>query len=68
VDSLSEEASTLGILDSCPVSSDCLLKEPNQSTPIDVLYDLGAMLWPEGHRYLADSLWTNSPPGKALAT
>jgi FAD/FMN-containing dehydrogenase len=68
VDNASEAASTLGILDSCPVAGDCLLKEPNLPTPIDALHDMGAMLWPEEHRYLADTLWTNSPPGEVLAT
>ncbi|MGH8014117.1 MAG: FAD-binding oxidoreductase [Candidatus Binataceae bacterium] len=68
VDSADEGASTLSILNSCPVASDCLLKEPNLSTPIDALLDIGALLWPEGHRYLAATLWTNSPPGDVLAT
>ena len=67
-DSASEAATTLAILDSCPVAGDCLLKEPNLSTPIDALHDVGAKSWPEGHRYLADTLWTNSPPGEVLAT
>lgn len=68
MDSAGEAAATLSILDSCPVAGDCLLKEPNLSTPIDALHDMGAMLWPEGHRYLADTLWTNSPPGEVLAS
>jgi FAD/FMN-containing dehydrogenase len=66
VDSPNEAASTLAILDSCQVAG--LLKEPNLPTPIDTLHDVGAMAWPEGHRYLADTLWTNSPPGAVLAT
>jgi FAD/FMN-containing dehydrogenase len=67
VDSTNEAASTLSILDSCPALRDCLLKEPNLPTPIDVLHDAGATFWPERHRYLADTLWTNSP-AKVLAT
>ena len=54
-------------LDGCPAADGCMLKEHNLSTPIDALHDMGAMLWPEGHRYLADTLWTNSPPGEVLA-
>jgi FAD/FMN-containing dehydrogenase len=38
------------------------------STPIDALHDAGATLFPEEHRYLADTLWTNSPPANILAT
>jgi FAD/FMN-containing dehydrogenase len=68
VDSTSEAVSTLSILESCPASAHCLLKEPNLSTPIDVLHDAGATFWPERHRYLADTLWTNSDPAKMLAT
>lgn len=68
VNSANEAASTLGILDSCPAAADCLLKEPNLPTPIDALHDMGAMLWPEGYRYFADTLWTNSPPSAVLAT
>jgi FAD/FMN-containing dehydrogenase len=67
VDSTSEAAATLSILDSCPASRDCLLQEPNLPTPIDVLHDACATFWPERHRFLADTLWTNSP-AKVLAT
>jgi FAD/FMN-containing dehydrogenase len=67
VDSASEAASMLDVLDGCPVIGDCLLKESNLPTPIDALHDISATLWPEDHRYLADTLWTNSPQ-KVLAT
>ena len=67
VNSASEAAAGLGPLESCPALSDCLLKELNTPTPIDGLHELGAGLWPERHRYLADTLWTNSPPASVLA-
>jgi FAD/FMN-containing dehydrogenase len=63
-----EAASTLALLDRCPASKHALLKEPGLSTPIDALHDAGATLFPEEHRYLADTLWTNSPPANILAT
>ncbi len=66
-ESAGEAASMLRPLDSCPAANACMLEERNLSTPIDALHDMGAMLWPEGHRYLADTLWTNSPPGEVLA-
>ena len=28
---------------------------------------MGGMLWPERHRYLADTLWSDSPPAEQLA-
>jgi FAD/FMN-containing dehydrogenase len=68
VDGTSDAASLLAILDSCPVSRDCLMREPHLSTPIDVLQDVIDSHWPEHHRYLADTLWTNSASGKVLAT
>lgn len=67
-DSTSAGASMLRTLDACPVSSSCLLKEPDFATPIDALHDMGALFWPERHRYIADTLWVTSAPGKVLAT
>ena len=52
----------------CPISSDCLQKELNLPTPLEALLEVGGALWPEHHRYLADTLWTNSPPATVLAT
>lgn len=63
-----EAAATLGLLENCPVVHECLQKEVNQPTPMDALLDLGSMLWPSGHRYLADTLWSNSSPAQQLAT
>jgi FAD/FMN-containing dehydrogenase len=68
VDTRSQAVATLGLLESCPVSPECLEKQVNQSTPLDALLDMGAMLWPENHRYLADTLWSDSPPAQQLAT
>jgi FAD/FMN-containing dehydrogenase len=68
VDTQSEAAAALGPLESCPVAHACLEKELNLSTPIDALLDMGSMLWPERHRYLADTLWSNSPPATVLGT
>jgi FAD/FMN-containing dehydrogenase len=67
-DSPSAGPAMLKILDTCPASSSCLLSEPNLATPIDALHEMGAALWPEHHRYLADTLWTNWAPAQVLAT
>ena len=66
VDSESE-AATLDILESCPLANECLHKELRQPTPIAALQDLGGLLWPEGHRYLADTLWSKDAPAQILA-
>jgi FAD/FMN-containing dehydrogenase len=68
LDTEREAAATLSLLENCPVSPDCLEREVNQSTPLDALLDMGGMLWPERHRYLADTLWSDSPPAQQLAT
>jgi len=57
----------LKALDTCPALGSCLQKELNLSTPIDTLHDLVSTLQPERHRNLADTLWSNSAPGKVLA-
>jgi len=60
------EAAALGLLESCPVAHAYLGKDLHLPTPIDALLDMGGMLWPERHRYLADTLWSNSPPATVL--
>ena len=63
-----EAAATLSLLESCPIVHECLEKEVDQPTPLEALLNMGDMLWPERHRYLADTLWSNSPPAQQLAT
>lgn len=67
LDSEREAAAALTPLESCPVARDCLHRQVNQPTPLDALLDLGSTLWPERHRYLADTLWSTSPPAELLA-
>jgi FAD/FMN-containing dehydrogenase len=68
VDTRGEAAATLSLLENCPVSPECLGKEVNQSTPLEGLLEMGGMWWPERHRYLADTLWSDFPPAQQLAT
>ena len=56
LDTAREATATLSLLESCPVAHECLQKEVNQPTALDVLLDMGGLLWPERHRYLADTL------------
>ena len=67
-DTAQEATATLGLLEDCPVAHECLQKEVNQPTPLAALQDMGGMLLPERHRYLADTLWSDSPPAQLLAT
>ncbi len=66
-DTPNEAAATLSLLETCPVISECLGKEVNQPATMDTLLDMGGKFWPEHHRCLADTLWSNSPPGQQLA-
>ena len=62
------EAAALAPVNGWPLADKALLKEVNVATTIDALLDMGAVLWPEHHRYLADTIWTNSPPAEVPAT
>jgi FAD/FMN-containing dehydrogenase len=64
VDNAEESAATRKLLDSCPSATRCLLAERDLSTPISRLHEVGAISYPEGLRYLADTLWTKSSPGE----
>jgi FAD/FMN-containing dehydrogenase len=68
VESDREAAAALAPVNGWPLANKALLKEVNLPTPIDALLDMGAVLFPEHHRYLADTIWTNSPPAEVLAT
>ncbi len=68
LDTTSEAEKTLGLLEDGPLSGKCLYKEINQATPMETLHEMGAMLWPERHRYRADTLWADSPPAPLLGS
>lgn len=68
VDTAQAAIATLSLLGTCPIAAECLQMEINQPTPLAALLDKSGMLWPERHRYLADTLWSNSPPAQLLGT
>ncbi len=68
LDTQGEAADTLRLLETCPVLPDCLGKDVLQPGSLDLLLDKGGMWWPERHRCLADSRWSNSPSAQQLAT
>jgi FAD/FMN-containing dehydrogenase len=67
VDAEREAAKAMAVLDDSPLIGQCLKTERLQPTPIDSLLALGNTLWPEHHRYKADTVWSNSPSPKLLA-
>ncbi len=68
LDSAQEAVATLGVLENCPVAHECLHKEVNKATTLAALLDKSGMLWPERHRCLAETLWSDSPPARLLGT
>ena len=66
-DSKDAAAAALAPVDSCPLAVGCLLAEANLATPIETLHEMNALSTPAEHRYLVDTLWTNSPPASVLA-
>jgi len=67
VDTSEDAKATLKLLETCPGANRCLQMERELPTPIDVLHETGVS-WPENHRYLGDTIWTNSSPGEVLRT
>lgn len=68
LDSDREAAATLGLLEESPIAFECLHKELNLATPMEGLLDMGGMLWPERHRYLTETFWSDSPAAEQLST
>jgi FAD/FMN-containing dehydrogenase len=66
VDTAQEAIATLSLLETCPVAHECLQMEVNQPTLLAALLEKSGRLWPERHRYLSDTIWSDSPPGQLL--
>ncbi len=60
VDSWDEASRALALLEACPARDRCLMRQVNEPTPFEVLYASQDAAWPEGHRYAADNLWSNT--------
>ena len=60
VDSWDEASKALAPLDGCLAPDRCLLRQVNEPTSLEALYDREDAVWPEAHRYAADNLWLNA--------
>ncbi len=60
-------ASMLKVLENCPLVADCLRRVVNFPTPIETLHRMNSLSTPPEHRYLTETMWTNSPPANVLA-
>ena len=66
--SVDAAAAMLKLIDNCPLATHCLRVEANLATPIETLHEMNKLSTPPMHRYLVDTLWTNSPPASVLTT
>jgi FAD binding domain len=60
-DTTAESVAALGQLETCPALRDCLAKSCAVATPFETLFDISGRMWPEGHRYLVEAKWSQSP-------
>jgi len=59
-----DAAMALAPLDTCPV--ECLARTANEPTPFESLFDTAGSLWPENHRYQAETFWSRRPTVEML--
>ena len=62
-----ESSAALGLLDDVFPEQEWLQKEVTLSDSIGLLLDRNRTFWPDRHRYMADTVWSNSPPSQVLA-
>ncbi|MEU6367182.1 FAD-binding oxidoreductase [Streptomyces sp. NPDC046931] len=62
-----EAVRALRPLRSCPLSERPLSRRLDQPTSLAALYDTSTGIWPEQHRYAADTLWSSEDHATLLA-
>jgi FAD/FMN-containing dehydrogenase len=58
-DSTTQAADWLGPVRVCPLADRALCHQTDEPTSMDALYAGSATLWPENHRYAADTMWSS---------
>jgi FAD/FMN-containing dehydrogenase len=61
-DSLEETAAALAPLDACPVRDRALLRQFNVPVTFEDLFDVEAAVFPVGHRYDVEIIWSDADP------
>ena len=64
--SMDEAAALLAPLEGCPAIGSALARQTVEPTPFEVLHAIIDSLSPEGHRYAADTVWSNAPASDVL--
>ena len=64
--SMEEAAALLAPLESCPAIGSALARQPVEPTPFEALHAIIDSLSPEGHRYAADTVWSNAAASDVL--
>lgn len=66
-DSAEETAAALAPLDTCPVLHRALVRQFNTSVSFDDLFAIEAAVFPEGHRYDVEIIWSDANPTPVLS-
>jgi FAD/FMN-containing dehydrogenase len=66
-DSAAETAAALAPLDTCPVLDRALVRQVNTVVTFDDLFAIEAAIFPEGHRYDVEIIWSDADPTPVLS-
>ena len=66
VDTQDAAVAALAPLEKSRLVRECLWKQSHRSTPFDVLFDDMDRVFPERHRYAADTVWSNADPAEVI--
>ncbi|MET7761513.1 FAD-binding protein [Streptomyces sp. NPDC005393] len=66
-DSRQEAVRSLAPLRACPFAERALARKEDEPTSFEAMYDASDAVWPAGHRYAVDTLWSNEDLGTLLA-
>jgi FAD/FMN-containing dehydrogenase len=66
VDTEEQAREALSLLETCPVIDKARISVPYMPVTMDDLYAGVALAYPDGHRYVADNIWTHAPAEQLL--
>lgn len=67
VDTPEAAVTALAPLETSPLARECLWKHSHRPTPFDVLFDDMDRVFPQQHRYVADTVWSSARPAEVIA-
>ncbi len=61
-----EAREALAVLESCPVLERAKIALPNVPMTLEDMFAASAVIYPDGHRWVTDNMWTHAPIGELL--